>query len=169
MLGFMHCSVAAKATDSPRSATISRNCAPKASLPSSELPPLSTPPAGVLDLPHLPEALRTRLCPTHCRPAQPHQSRCPARIPKAIAARSPLSARHRRSRYPRTSRRPQSRVTSNLKREQNPRYRQHNGLTSGKWISDLQFFNHLPLLQVFRIEDGTSRTHGCRYDQAVID
>jgi hypothetical protein len=57
----------------------------------------------------------------------------------------------------------------NLKREQNPRYRQHNGLTSGKWISDLQFFNHLPLLQVFRIEDGTSRTHGCRYDQAVID
>src|ERR1700676_4652893 len=76
-----------------------------------ELSQLSTPPAGLLDLPRLPEALRTRLCPSHRRPSQPHQSRCTARIPKAISTRSPLSARHRRSRYPRPSRRPQSRVT----------------------------------------------------------
>jgi putative ABC transport system substrate-binding protein len=34
----------------------------------------------------------------------------PARIPKAISTRSPLSAHHRRSRYPRPSHRPQSRV-----------------------------------------------------------
>jgi hypothetical protein len=33
-------------------------------------------------------------------------------------------------------------------------------LTTGKWISDLQFFDHLPLLQAFRIEDGTSHTQG---------
>ena len=36
-------------------------------------------------------------------------------------------------------------------------------LTSGKWISDLQFFDHLPLLQVFPVENGASRTHSCRY------
>ncbi len=35
-----------------------------------------------------------------------------ARIPGATSTRSPLSARHRRSRYPRPSRRPKSRVTS---------------------------------------------------------
>src|SRR6266481_4269703 len=96
-----------------------------------ELSPLSTPPAGILDLPRLPEALRTRLCPTHRRPSQSHQSRCQARIPKAIPTRSPLSARHRRSRHPRPRRRPQSRVKFTLKREQNPRYRHHNGLIHG--------------------------------------
>src|SRR5450759_3906897 len=37
-------------------------------------------------------------------------------------------------------------------------------LTTGERISYLQFFDHLPLLQVFRIENGTSRTHGCRDD-----
>ena len=36
-------------------------------------------------------------------------------IPKAISTRSPLSARHRRSRHPRPSRRPQSRVNNGAK------------------------------------------------------
>jgi hypothetical protein len=40
----------------------------------SELSPLSTPPTRVFDLPGLPKALRTRLCPAHRRPSQPHQS-----------------------------------------------------------------------------------------------
>ena len=39
-----------------------------------ELSTLSTPSAGILDLPHLPEALRTGLCPTHGRSPQPLQS-----------------------------------------------------------------------------------------------
>src|SRR6266568_80507 len=82
----------------------SRRQAPKLST-------LSTSPTRVLDLPRLPKALRTRLCPTHGRPSQSDQSRCPPRIPEAISTRSPLSARHRRSRYPRPSCRPKSRVT----------------------------------------------------------
>ena len=43
----------------------------RSSLPLSTL---STPSAGILDLPHLPEALRTGLCPTHGRSPQPLQS-----------------------------------------------------------------------------------------------
>jgi hypothetical protein len=50
-----------------------------------QLSPLSTAPAGVLDLPCLPEALQTRLRATHRRPSQPHQSRCTASNRKAIA------------------------------------------------------------------------------------
>lgn len=42
-------------------------------------------------------------------------------------------------------------------------------LTADKWISDLQFFDYLSLLQVFRIENGTSCAHGCRDDQSIID
>jgi len=63
-----------KATRSPRSAMIYRNSAPKVSSPSSRIPTLSTPPAGVLDLRPLPEALRTRLCPTHGRSSQPFKA-----------------------------------------------------------------------------------------------
>src|SRR6516165_12156168 len=44
-------------------------------------------------------------------PSQPHQAGCSARIPKAIATRPPLPARHRRSRHLDPSGRPQSRVT----------------------------------------------------------
>jgi hypothetical protein len=42
-------------------------------------------------------------------------------------------------------------------------------LAADKWISDLQFFDYLSLLQVFRIENGTSYAHGCRDDQSIID
>ena len=42
-------------------------------------------------------------------------------------------------------------------------------LAADKWISDLQFFDYLSLLQVFRIENGTSCAHGCRDDQSIID
>ena len=37
-------------------------------------------------------------------------------------------------------------------------------LAALEWISDLQFFNDLSLLQVFRIENGTSGADGCRDD-----
>jgi hypothetical protein len=40
-------------------------------------------------------------------------------------------------------------------------------LTTEKWISDLKFFDHLPLLKVFRIENGTSGPHGRRDDQGT--
>jgi hypothetical protein len=42
-------------------------------------------------------------------------------------------------------------------------------LAADKWISDLRFFDYLSLLQVFRIENGTSCAHGCRDDQSIID
>ena len=42
-------------------------------------------------------------------------------------------------------------------------------LAADKWISDLQFFDYLSLLQVFRIGNGTSCAHGCRDDQSIID
>ena len=43
-------------------------------------------------------------------------------------------------------------------------------LTASKWILNRQLINHLPLLQIFRVENGTSGTH-CRqrHHQAVID
>ena len=47
-------------------------------------------------------------------PSQPHQSRCPPSISKTISARPPLSARHRRPRHPRASRRTKSRVSPTL-------------------------------------------------------
>src|SRR5258705_5241623 len=124
-----HSAAPPNTTRLPRSATSLKTPCQRPRCQAPELSPLSTPPAGILDLSHLPEALRTRLCPTHSRPSQSHQSRCQARIPKAIPTRSPLSARHRRSRHPRPSRRPQSRLKFSLKREQNPRYRHHNGLS----------------------------------------
>ena len=42
-------------------------------------------------------------------------------------------------------------------------------LTAGKWILNRQLINHLPLLQIFRVENGTSGTHCRSDDQAVID
>ncbi len=88
---------------------------------------LSTPPAGILNLPRLSETLRTRLRANHGRSSQPHQSRCPTPIPKAISTRSPLSARHRRSRH--SSEPSASKLRDfTLKREQNSRYGLHNGL-----------------------------------------
>ncbi len=42
-------------------------------------------------------------------------------------------------------------------------------LAANEWISNLQFFDHLSLLQVFRIENGTSCAQGCRDDQSIID
>ena len=42
-------------------------------------------------------------------------------------------------------------------------------LTAGKWILNCQLINHLPLLQIFRVENGTSGTHCRSDDQAVID
>jgi hypothetical protein len=49
-----------------------------------QLSSLSTPSSGILNLPRLPDAVRTRLRATHGRPSQPRQSRRPARLPKAI-------------------------------------------------------------------------------------
>ena len=63
----------------------------------SPLPPLSTTAAGILDLPYLPETVRTRLYAAYRRPSQPRQRRPPNRSAKAIATRSPLSTRRRRS------------------------------------------------------------------------
>jgi len=63
----------------------------------SPLPPLSTTAAGILDLPYLPETVRTRLYAAHRWPSQPRRRRSPNRSAKAIATRSPLSTRHRRS------------------------------------------------------------------------
>ena len=42
-------------------------------------------------------------------------------------------------------------------------------LTAGKWILNRQLINHLPLLQIFRVENGTSGTRCRSDDQAVID
>jgi len=42
-------------------------------------------------------------------------------------------------------------------------------LAADEWISDLQFFDFLSLLQVFCIENGTSCAQGCRDDQSIID
>jgi hypothetical protein len=42
-------------------------------------------------------------------------------------------------------------------------------LATNKWISDLQFCDHLPLLQVFRVENGTFGTHGRSNNHSVID
>ena len=42
-------------------------------------------------------------------------------------------------------------------------------LTAGKWILNRQLINHLPLLQIFRVENATSGTHCRSDDQAVID
>jgi hypothetical protein len=36
--------------------------------------------------------------------------------------------------------------------------------SAGKWISDRQLINYLPLPQIFRIENGTSSTHCCSDD-----
>jgi len=51
-----------------------------------QLSPLSAPSSGILNLPRLPEAVRTCLRATHGRPSQSRQIRRPARRPKAIPA-----------------------------------------------------------------------------------
>lgn len=61
----------------------------------SKFPPLSTPAAGILDLPRLPEAIRARLRPLTAGLLSPRQRRCQSRSPKAISARPPLPPRHR--------------------------------------------------------------------------
>jgi hypothetical protein len=58
-------------TRSPPSATTFRKSAPRSYCQAPQLSPLSTAPAGTLDLPRLPEALRTRLRATHRRSSQP--------------------------------------------------------------------------------------------------
>jgi hypothetical protein len=64
-----------------------------AKLPNSRR--LSTASGGILDLPYLPEAVRTRLCAINRRRSQPLYCRCSDRPAKVVATRSPLSARRR--------------------------------------------------------------------------
>jgi hypothetical protein len=78
----------------------------------SSIPSLSTLAAGIFNLPALPEAVRPRLCAAYRRRSQPGHLRIPDSIRKAIPARPPLLARHRRCRRPHSRRRPQSRMTS---------------------------------------------------------
>src|SRR5262249_21761770 len=80
----------------------------------AQLAPLPTAAAGLLRLPALPEALRTRLCAAHSRAPKPCPSRQPTCPAEAITARPPLPARRRRSRCPHPSRLPQSRLTVTL-------------------------------------------------------
>ena len=76
------------------------------------LAPLPAPSQRLLDLPRLPEALRTRLRPADRRPPLAHQGRRQAPQPTPVPTRPPLPARRRRSRQAHSSHRPQSSMTA---------------------------------------------------------
>ena len=61
----------------------------------TELSPVSTAAAWLLNLPRVPEAVRTRLCTPHGGPSQPYQGGRFARSETANSTRPPLSTRHR--------------------------------------------------------------------------